>query len=492
MRRRLLPAILLLAAVPAIPAAGEVFTVTKTADTLDGACDTDCSLREAVGAANARAGLDIVRVGPGIYGLTRVGPAEGNNATGDLDVRDDLVILGAGADRTILDANGIDRVLESVFGEADLEVRGVTLRNGRATNAYGSIQAAGGGIRAEGALILVGCHVTGNRSDSFGGGVEATVLTARDSTFSGNEAAMGGGLSSFLSVRLANVTLSGNRALGKGGGAFLPFTFTELSHVTATGNRAQEGGGIAYDSDVLCPGPCDIHYSLESSLIAGNTADRGPDCWLLPLAEPGHVANLFGVANGCSPGGPDRSGADPGLSTLGDHGGPTPTHALLAGSPAIDLAPSITCSGADQRGLPRPADGDADGLLGCDAGAVERSPGCQPGVRTLCLGDGNRFQATARWTTRDGSGEAQALPLTSDTGAFWFFAAQNLEIQIKVIDGCAVNNRFWVFASGLTDVGVEITVEDTRTGESWMYGRQRGAAFPTVTDTDAFDTCGTH
>jgi CSLREA domain-containing protein len=483
----LLPALLLLAAAPA---AGEVFTVTKTADTLDGACDTDCSLREAVGAANARAGLDIVRVGPGIYGLTRVGPPEENNATGDLDVRDDLVILGAGADRTILDGNGIDRVLESVFGEADLEVRGVTVRNGR-TIEPSSIQAAGGGIHAEGTLTLVGCHVTGNRSESFGGGAEATVLVARDSTFSDNEANLGGGLSSFLLVRLTNVTLSGNRALAEGGGAFLPFSYSDLSHVTATGNRAREGGGIAYESGVSCPGLCENHFSLNSSLIAGNTAENGPDCWLLPLAEPGHVANLFGVSDGCTPGGPDRAGADPRLSILGDHGGPTPTHALLAGSPAIDLAPSITCSGADQRGLPRPADGDADGILGCDAGAVERAPGCQPDARTLCLGDGNRFQATARWTTRDGSGEAQALPLTSDTGAFWFFAPQNLEIQIKVLDGCAVNNRFWVFASGLTDVGVEITVEDTRTGESWLYGRQHGT-FPTITDTDAFDTCGAH
>jgi CSLREA domain-containing protein len=491
MRRRLFPVVLALAL--AGPAAADVFTVTKTADTLDGDCDADCSLREAIGAANARPGLDVVRVAPGTYALTRVGPPEGNNSTGDLDVRDDLVILGAGADRTVLDGSGIDRVLEGVFAETELEVRGVTVRNGRPA---GPGQDDGGGIYAEGPLTLVGCHVTGNRTSGIGGGMYADLLVARDSTFSDNEALMGGGLASFLSVRLTNVTLSGNHALSKGGGAFLPFSFTDLSHVTATGNQAQEGGGIAYDSDALCPGPCDIHYSLESSLIAGNTAENGPDCWLLPLAKPGHAANLFGVSDGCTPDDPDRSGADPRLSTLGDHGGPTPTHNLLPGSPAIDLAPSITCSGADQRGLPRPVDGDGDGSLGCDAGAVERAPGCQPDARTLCLGDAadtgdtGRFQATARWTTRDGSGDAQALPLTPDTGAFWFFAPKNLEIQIKVLDGCAVNNRFWVFASGLTDVGVEITVEDTRTGESWMYGRQRGTPFPTLTDTDAFDTCG--
>ncbi|MES1239991.1 MAG: CSLREA domain-containing protein [Acidobacteriota bacterium] len=486
MNRSWLPALLVLLSAPA---AADVFVVTKTADTLDGACDADCSLREAVAAANARPGLDFIRIRPGTYGLTRVGPPEGANLSGDLDVRDDLVILGAGADRTVLDGSGIDRVLEGVLADADLEVRGVTVRNGR-TDGPSSLQTSGGGIHAEGALTLVGCHVTGNRSDSFGGGAEATVLIARDTTFSDNEAQVGGGISSFFAVDLTNVTLSGNRALGMGGGAFLPFYSVDLDHVTITGNRAQEGGGIRSNFDVNCPGLCEVHFAMEASLIAGNTAtEKGPDCWSLSAPAPGHIANLFGVADGCSPAGPDRAGVDPRLSPLGAHGGPTPTHALLAGSPAIDLSPSVTCSGADQRGLPRPADGDGNGLLGCDAGAVERSPGCQPDARTLCLGDGGRFQATARWTTRDGSGEAQAFPLTGDTGAFWFFGAQNLELQIKVLDGCAVNDRFWVFASGLTDVGVEITVEDTRTGASWMYGHQRGTPFPTVTDTDAFRTC---
>jgi hypothetical protein len=318
--------------------------------------------------------------------------------------------------------------------------------------------------------------------------VEATVLVARDSTFSDNEANFGGGLSSFYSVRLTNVTLSGNRAVNEGGGAFLPFTFSELSHVTATGNRAQEGGGIFHNFDSFCPGPCDNHFSLESSLIAANTAETGPDCSGLPLSAPAHATNLFGVGEGCSPADNDRAGTaghplDPRITALGDHGGPTPTHALLADSPALDLAPAAACTSADQRGFPRPA-GSA-----CDAGAVERGPGCQPDAQTLCLGAANRFQANAHWTSKDGSGEAQAIPLTGDTGAFWFFSPRNLEIQLKVLDGCGVNDRFWVFVTGLTDVGVEVTVEDTLTGESWMYGRQRGTPFPTVTDTDAFHTC---
>ena len=494
MRQASASALLVLTLTVPAAALADVFHVTKTEDTLDGVCDADCSLREAVGAANLRPGLDILRVGPGVYTLTRAGAPEGNNASGDLDVRDDLVVLGAGADLTVLDGNGTDRILEGVLAEADLEVRGVTIRNGQATGWPGSAETSGGGVRAEGALTLVGCHVTGNRSDSHGGGAEAVALVARDSTFSHNEASFGGGLFSPFSLRLANVTLTGNRARIQGGGAYLPFAVSDLSHVTATGNHAREGGGLSSQSDLLCPGLCERHYSLAASLVAANTAEKGPDCWELPPVGAGHVANFFGVADGCAPSGPDRAGSaaapfDPQISELGDHGGPTPTHNLLAGSPAVDFIPAFACSGADQRGRPRPADGDGDRAAGCDAGAVERVPGCQPDARTLCLGDGGRFQATARWKTRDGSDEAQAQPLTDDTGAFWFFGPQNLEVQVKVVDGCDVNHRFWVFASGLTDVGVELVVEDIRTGVSWMYGRTGGTPFPTITDTDAFETC---
>jgi CSLREA domain-containing protein len=83
-------------------ARGDTFNVTKTADTADGACNADCSLREAVNAANAHAGLDDVIVPAGVYVLTRTGPGD----TGDVDVNGDLHLTGAGAEATILDGNG--------------------------------------------------------------------------------------------------------------------------------------------------------------------------------------------------------------------------------------------------------------------------------------------------------------------------------------------------------------------------------------------------
>src|SRR2546422_522407 len=88
-------------------ASAATFTVTKTADTADGTCDTDCSLREAISAANAAAGSDTITLPAGTYTLTIAGANEFANASGDLNSTGDLTINGAGADVTVIDANGI-------------------------------------------------------------------------------------------------------------------------------------------------------------------------------------------------------------------------------------------------------------------------------------------------------------------------------------------------------------------------------------------------
>jgi hypothetical protein len=76
-----------------------------------------------------------------------------------------------------------------------------------------------------------------------------------------------------------------------------------------------------------------------------------------------------------------------------------------------------------------------------------------------------------------------------DTGYFWFFDRNNVEIMVKVLNGCAVNSRFWVFAGGLTDVEVEMTIFDTETGAEKKYRNQLGQPFTLVRDTDAFGAC---
>jgi PKD domain len=112
--------------------------------------------------------------------------------------------------------------------------------------------------------------------------------------------------------------------------------------------------------------------------------------------------------------------------------------------------------------------------------------GCAPGPAALCL-QGGRFRVEATWRTADGgSGTAQAVPLTADTGSFWFFDPGNLELLVKVLDGCAGFQSFWVFAGGLTNLGVELTVTDSVSGKMKTYGNPPGTAFQPIQDTAAF------
>jgi streptogramin lyase len=112
---------------------------------------------------------------------------------------------------------------------------------------------------------------------------------------------------------------------------------------------------------------------------------------------------------------------------------------------------------------------------------------CGADVRTLCL-SGNRFSVTADFqSTPEGpSAPATAVRLTPDTGYFWFFDPANIEVVAKVLDGCSTNGHYWFFASGLTNVGVQINVTDTLTGASKPYSNPVGTAFPPIQDTAAF------
>jgi hypothetical protein len=116
-------------------------------------------------------------------------------------------------------------------------------------------------------------------------------------------------------------------------------------------------------------------------------------------------------------------------------------------------------------------------------------PVCMPSASSLCL-NGGRFEVTATYSTADGrSGAAQVVPLSPVTGYLWFFSAANVEAVVKVLDGCALNGNYWVFAAGLTDVNVTITVTDTLTGIFKTYTNAQGTAFLPVQDTGALPVC---
>lgn len=115
---------------------------------------------------------------------------------------------------------------------------------------------------------------------------------------------------------------------------------------------------------------------------------------------------------------------------------------------------------------------------------------CVPDDTTLCF-LGGRFRVTVDWRTQFGtSGPGHVVPVTSPrSGLFWFFAPDNWEQLVKVLDGCAVNDRFWVFAASATNVEWTLRVEDTAAGETRVYINPLGQRSPPLTDTAAFATC---
>jgi PKD repeat protein len=111
---------------------------------------------------------------------------------------------------------------------------------------------------------------------------------------------------------------------------------------------------------------------------------------------------------------------------------------------------------------------------------------CVAGDQTMCL-NGGRFMVQAHWTKNDGSsGDGTAVKLTDDSGYFWFFDPTNIEMVLKVLNGCSINNAYWVFAAGLTNVQVDLTVTDTTTGAVYTNRNPQGTAFVPIQSTSAF------
>lgn len=110
---------------------------------------------------------------------------------------------------------------------------------------------------------------------------------------------------------------------------------------------------------------------------------------------------------------------------------------------------------------------------------------CTPDGTTLCLNDG-RFAARVEWSDfQNRTGDGQSIVLGDDTGAFWFFRPDNLELTVKVLDGTTNNGRFWVFYGALTNVEFTMTITDIETGVVKTYENSLGN-FASVGDTQAF------
>ncbi|NJN66078.1 MAG: hypothetical protein HC884_04865, partial [Chloroflexaceae bacterium] len=235
----------------------------------------------------------------------------------------------------------------------------------------------GGGIQNERTLELIN-SIVGENAAAHGGGVNSAGTSAADqaslkvvsTTIQSNTVTLdGGGIRGEYSMMdVENSTISGNQAAQNGGGIFARYLTTEVSNSTITNNEADSNGGGFYVSVLGVDA-----VTVTQSIIANNRAGiDGPDC-RRDFASGG--SNVIGNYDGCTgftdgvngdQVGSSASPLDPLLGPLQDNGGPTWTHALLPGSPAVDTIPVGACGVAtDQRGVARP-----DGAL-CDSGAVE-------------------------------------------------------------------------------------------------------------------------
>jgi len=244
---------------------------------------------------------------------------------------------------------------------------------------------AGGAINDRSATTIIRDSTFTENSASAGGGIRVryTQLTITDSTFSNNDAdgseftpEDGGGAihAEFADATISNSTFSGNIAdtdvISVGGAINNLGNSLVMTNCTVAYNVADVGGGLYNDEGASA--------TLVNTLVAANFADGCTvpcgNCYGdPPTAQSNH--NLSDTGS-CGSSFLQRTMEEIHLGLLADNGGPAPTHALLPGSAAIDMGDPATCAaspinGLDQRGLPRPVDGDGDSVAVCDIGAVE-------------------------------------------------------------------------------------------------------------------------
>jgi hypothetical protein len=121
---------------------------------------------------------------------------------------------------------------------------------------------------------------------------------------------------------------------------------------------------------------------------------------------------------------------------------------------------------------------------------VLTSTDCEPSELQLCTLD-DRFLLSMSWADGGGAvGPGHVVPVDSaNSGLFWFFNSTNWEVLVKVLDGCVVNQHFWVFAAATTDVAYTLRVIELESGITTVYTNPLGVQSPAITDTAAFATC---
>jgi CSLREA domain-containing protein len=331
-----------------LPGRAATFTVSKIADTNDGTCNADCSLREAINAANSAAGNDIIAFVANLTGTLLIGSTLP-------DLSSNIELQGPGPDSLTVQRSGaINYRIFTVPRGASVIISGLTLRNGRVTNSGGAISNSGnlqvvncvfdgnhagenGGaisnyqahvgvtdcrFTSNRAVFNGGAIVTDGRADPDGNSFGPTTLFVQNSSFTLNTAGQtGGGISIFEGgLTLLNSTLDGNTTSSSsslGGGLHTVDGSANITGSTLSNNAANDGGGLYSGSST----------TIRNSTIANNTANfRG-----------GGVSNndRFTQFDSCTIAGnkaPDGQGS--GIASVGIDGSTTTrlTNTIVAGN----------------------------------------------------------------------------------------------------------------------------------------------------------------
>ncbi len=358
---------------------GPEFVVTKLANTIDSVCSpTDCSLRDAINAANAGGDANTITFAPSVFGSSKRTIA--TDGTALPTITSDITITGpttAGAGVTI-DAGGKSQIT-AVDSGASLTLTSLTLSNG-----YD--EGYGGAINNTGTLTIDSSTFFGNNT-SYGGAIYSTgTLAIRNSTFTDNQGSYGGVIYSVGTLTIDSSTISANNSINDGA-LLLGKGVTTLTNSIVAGNTQYYSGSP------------DIHGNVSSDSdynVVGDTTQT----------------NVTGKHN---------INADPKLGPFADNGGPTQTFALLTGSPAINAG--LTALTTDQRGATRPS-GNAD-----DIGAFEVQNSA-PVITTTTLP-----------STRQGQTYSQQLAATDAEGdpLTWSLLSGNLPAGLSLSSGGLVS-----------------------------------------------------
>ena len=478
--------------------------VTKTADTNDGVCDADCSLREAIVAANMSDTADTIEFDNALFSTPQTITLTG----GQLSICNagKLVINGKGADLLTISGNNQSRIFR-VFVRETATINNVKMVNGHdGGDSYAGcpsvvgIDASYGGTAVEnrGTLDINNSIMSDNTTAGTGGAVSNVYadMIIRNSIIRNNQAASAGGISNIgpggtslgqltllnstvsensafsvygnggggignaggATITILNSTISRNTTVTRGGGIYNYQSFANIANTTIAMNSADWGGGIY--------SPIDNESIVGNSIISDNLASSyGPDGFGF-LKSQGY--NLIRNPSNITLEG-DLTGnivnVDPLLDPiLAQNHGLTPTHALRVGSPAIDAGNSINPAIiTDQRGFSRPYDlstvPNASGGNGADIGAFEWQAADAPAITYSVLygrvvGPDARGLKNAVVALTD----SQDVRLSAVTNSFGFFSLGNVTTNGNFI--LTVTSKRYRFNTRSVYVDRDMTLPD--------------------------------